>query len=147
MVEDSIGRKRQKTQPGATNKAFELCNGRRELRKNKHSNNKNQVEYQHMNKNIRQNMTEDKEHWLYQKCFIVDLGWCIALERLPTTRKAFTKTETPPMTVIPDKMIYSTVIVMMCWKDGQNISKVISKLKEFSFLIKYMLKEERPHIS
>ena len=73
-AEEVLGRQRRRHHPWVTNDILDLCDKRRDLKKNKHISPEGAAQYRIVNTNVRLKMKEAKETWLDQQCKDIERG-------------------------------------------------------------------------
>ena len=67
-AEEVVGRQRKKHKPWVTNDILDLCDERREKKKEKYNSQEGAEEYRRANKLVRKKLKEAKENWIDEQC-------------------------------------------------------------------------------
>jgi len=103
-AEETLGRSRTKKQPCVTNEILDLCNKRRELKKQKFTSQEANNKYRISHREVRKKMREAKEAWIEEQCHSIEVGMAKGNSKAAyDTLKSLTKTTQPKASVIEDK--------------------------------------------
>jgi len=102
-AEEILGKAKKKKQPWITDDILELCDKRREMKKNKHANTDAADLYRQANNQVKKAMNKAKENWIEMQCTNIEEG--IGKGNSKTafqTLKKLTKNEQHKSSVIED---------------------------------------------
>ena len=102
-AEEVLDKRWKKIQPWIMNEVLNLCDKRRKLRGKKHSNDKAQVQYQNVHRQVRKMIQIAKEEWTEEQCSTIEKGMETGNSKNAySTLKSITKTSQQRTAVIND---------------------------------------------
>lgn len=120
-ADEVLGKQRKKIKPWVTQEVLDLCDKRRQLRAQKHTNDEARVQYQQAHRDVRKKMKEVKEEWIEEQCKTIDRDMESGNSKQAYgTLKALTKTSQPRTAVIEDhdgKLLTDGEDVLKRWTD------------------------------